>query len=464
MSQRKINLKVAISASIVLFATSCGTVYRGAEFAVSGIANSSVWHVGRHGGLTELEKKWADIAWAYFENNYNGETGFVNSTDRYPVASMWHVADYIAALYCARELKLIESKDFDEKFSKLIHQLNTMELAFSKLPNTLYNTRSGEMVNYANQAEELGWAIIDVGRLLFWLNVIKAEVPEFSEYIDRVVLRFSFCDAVDDDGRLYSAQKINGELETILENGIGYTDYAQSGFRLWGISTHPWLKYDPRNTVKIYDIEFEYDSDRIRSKGAYGALLSLPYLLAGVESKWDMPANFGADDANGEYFRLTAEKVYKVQEKRYLVEGISTARTDHQLNRPPYYIQDAIFGGGYPWSVLSDRGENHARLSLVSTRAVFGMWALWKTPYTDHLMEITRELYDQNRGWYEGRYEISGDYERAMTISTNAMVLEALTYKITGPLFEIPMRNNYVLYHLSDKFFHPNGCLPELER
>jgi len=319
------------------------------------------------------------------------------------------------------------------------------------------------MVNYSNQAEEMGWAIIDVGRLLFWLSVIKAEVPEFSEYIDRVVLRFSFCEAVDDGGRIYSAQKINGDLKTFLENGIGYTDYAQSGFRLWGISTQPWLKYDPRNKVKIYDVEFEYDSDRIRSQGAYGALLSVPYLLSGIESEWKMPASLGADDANGEYFRATAEKVYHVQESRYRVDGISTARTDHQLSRPPFYLQDSIFGGGYPWSVLSDTGQNHAHLSLVSTRAVFGLWALWKTDYTEHLMEITRELYDENRGWFEGRYEVSGDYERTITISTNAMVLEALTFKMSGSLFQTPKRNNYVLRRLSDKFFHPQGCFPELE-
>lgn len=462
MSQRKTNLKIFASVAIALFLYACGTAYRGIENAANGVVNSQLWHVGRHGKLTALEKQWAQIAWRYFENNYNAETGFVNSTDRYPVVSMWHVADYVAALYCARELDLIENKDFDEKFSKLIHQLNSMSLAFDQLPNTLYNTRNGEMVNYANQKEEMGWAIIDIGRLLFWLSVIKAEVPEFSEYIDRVVLRFSFCEAVDDDGRIYSAQKANDKLNTFLENAIGYTDYAQTGFRLWGISTKPWLKYDPRNTVKIYDVEFEYDSDRIRSKGTYGALLSTPYFLSGIESNWKMPARLGADDANGDYFQRTAEKVYQVQESRYRTEGISTARTDHQLGQPPFFLQDSIFGAGYPWSVLSDTGQNYPYLSLVSTRAVFGMWALWDTDYTDHLMEIIRELYDENRGWYEGRYEVSGDYERTITISTNVMILEALTFKTRGSLYETPKRNNYVLRRLSDRFFHPEGCFPKL--
>ena len=460
-------LKNSVCATLAIIAcivcVGCGVAYRGVTRAAGDIADSSLWHVGRHGELTEQENEWVATAWRYFDNNYNYETGFVNSTDRYPVVSVWHIADFIAALYCARELGLIESKDFDERFTKLLHQLNTMALAFEKLPNTLYNTKTGEMVNYANQPEEVGWSVIDIGRLLFWLSVIKADAPEFSEYVDRIILRYSFCEAVTESGQLFSAQKVNNSIETFEETGIGYTDYAQIGFRLWGLTTPPKRKWDPRNKVRIYDIELEYDSNWARNHGSYGPILSAPYLLAGIEVHWELPSSLGADNADGRYLRDAAERVYKVQEARYTLEGISTARTDHQLNRPPFFLQDSIFGGGYPWSTLSDTGENYPNLSLVSTRAVFGLWALWKTPYTEHLMEVIRELYDPGRGWFEGRYEVTGDYERAITISTNAMVLEAMTHKKRGALFDMPERNSYVLNRLSDEFFHPSGCLPELE-
>jgi len=444
------------------FLSACGVTYRAAEKTFVEFSNSGLWHIGRHGKLSALEENWVDIAWSYFENNYNASTGFVNSTDRYPVVSMWHVADYIAALYCAQKLELIEPKEFDERFSKLLHQLNTMGLAFNKLPNVLYNAETGQMVNYANQPEEIGWAIIDIGRLLFWLHVIKAEVPEFSEYIDRVVLRFSYCDAFGENGELFSAQKHRDELVSIKENGIGYKDYAQIGMRLWGISTSSRYFFDPKHKVNILGVEFSYDSDFARRQGTYGGVFSTPYLLGGLETHWKMPAYFDAQKQDGDYFKNTAEKIYEVQDRRYQSLGITTARTDHQLGRPPFYLQDSIYAGGYAWSSLSENGENFPNLALVSTRAVFGLWALWKTPYTDHLMEVIHEVYDKNRGWYEGRYEENADYERTITITTNAMVLEALTYKVYGRLFDVPQRNQYVLQKLSNQFSPLNSCLPQL--
>ena len=458
-SVNRLSLVIAAAATVL---TGCGVAYRSFEGAAIAFANSQLWHIGRHGSLTEEEEEWAAAAWRYFENNYNPQTGFVNSVDRYPVASMWHVADFIAALYCARRLGIIDGKTFDERFSKLLHQLNTMPLAFGKLPNTLYNTQSGQMVNYANQPEELGWSIIDIGRLLLWLSIIKSDAVHFSEYIDRVVLRFDYCDAISEDGAVFNGKRENNALRTFQEKSIGYAEYAKKGFRLWGMTTSPRLLWNPVHTVRIFDIELEYDSSRARDEGFYGPILTTPFVLSGLETHWKMPSEFGADNADGEFMRDYAEKIYLIQESRYRAEGVSTARTDHPLSIPPYYVQSSIFGAGYPWSVLSNTGEHLPALALVSTRAVFGLWALWKTPYTDHLMDVVQELYDSQRGWYEGRYETTADYDRTISITTNAIVLAALAYKQDGPLFEAPTQNQYALSKLSDKFLHPNGCLPKL--
>ena len=254
------------------------------------------------------------------------------------------------------------------------------------------------------------------------------------------------------------------EMVLAQESGAGYVDYAQIGLRLWGVTTPPRLYSHPEHHVTVYGVNLHFDSGAARRRGSYGALLSTPYFLAGLETHWKTPSAFGAEDAKGKYLKELAEKLYLVQEKRYEIEGISTARTDHPLNRPPYFLQDSIYAGGYPWSTMSDTGQNMPELALVSTRAVFAMWALWKTPYADHLMDIIDELYDEQRGWLEGRYESTGDYERIVTITTNTMVLEALTYKATGALFEMPEQNVYLERKLSDEFFPSQGCLPELER
>ncbi len=459
MSRRIKVLWLVVVLSMGVSLTGCGVAYRGLETAATSLAQSSLWYVGRRGPLSEKELSWARTAWTYFENNYHPQTGLVNGADRYPVVSMWHVGDYLAALHSARQLGIIEERIYDQRLSAVLARLSGLPLAFGELPNTLYNAQSGVMVNYANQPEEIGWAIIDIGRVLIWLSIVKADVPHFAEYIDRIVLRWSFCKALDDEGRLQSAVKINDRLQTIPETTIGYTDYAQTGFRLWGLSTVPRLMSDPDNRVDIFGISFPLDSDWARQSGTYGALVSAPFLYAGLETHWDFPVALGAADAQSAFFRDLANRVYDVQESRFELEGISTARTDHQLSRPPFYVQDSIFGAGYPWSTLSDNGENRPDLALVSTRAVFGMWALWNTSYTDHLMRLIEPLFDPQRGWFEGRYENSAGYEPMITLSTNTMVLQALAFKQNGRLFQ-PVRKKSLIGHvLSDAFRVTGQCL-----
>ncbi|MDA6077599.1 DUF3131 domain-containing protein [Edwardsiella anguillarum] len=82
-------------------------------------------------------------------------------------------------------------------------------------------------------------------------------------------------------------------------------------------------------------------------------------------------------------------------------------------------------------------GEYRPELALTATRALFGLWVLWDSPYTDALMQLGRWPRDDRRGWYEGRFERSGEYNPVMTLSTNAMVLESLLYKQNnGPLID----------------------------
>ena len=123
--------------------------------------------------------------------------GLTNSVDRYATTTMWHVADALAALVAAHELQLVDRHEFDTRVSKLLHFLNTMPLFGGRLPNTVYNASTGAMVNYGNQPEEVGWSAIDLGRLLIWLRLIAEQYPEFSEYIDKAVLRWNFCEVLD---------------------------------------------------------------------------------------------------------------------------------------------------------------------------------------------------------------------------------------------------------------------------
>src|SRR5712692_8305553 len=183
---------VATLLGLTVSLTGCGVVVREVYEGITALSNSALFHQGRHGQLTAQEKIWAKVAWRYLTNNYNPETGLVNSVDYYATTTMWHVADALAALIAAREFELVDRREFDARLSELLHFLHTMALSFGRLPNKVYNASTGVMVNYDNQPEEIGWSAIDLGRLLIWLRITADRYPEFSEYIDKAVLRWNF--------------------------------------------------------------------------------------------------------------------------------------------------------------------------------------------------------------------------------------------------------------------------------
>ncbi len=446
---------------IFLLNSGCGVIVRQTARGIRTFKNSTLFHQGRHGELTEKEKMWAKVAWQYFINNYDPNTGLVNSVDRYPATTMWHIADFLAALVAAKELNIINQHEFDKKLSNVIDFLNKMNLFFGKLPNKVYNTRTGKMVDYANQPKEIGWSAVDIGRLLIWLKIIKCRYPQYAEYVDRAILRWNFCDIIDNEGTLYGGIKVGDKLKTYQEGRLGYEEYAAKGFRLWGFNTKKASDIRPYRLVKIYGINIPCDSRDIRT-GAYAPVVSLPFLLDGIEFNWDKPEDCTSADTyhTDTVMADIAKKIYLVQEARYKREHIFTARTDHQVLGPPFFVYDAIFVAGYPWNVISDNGEYHPEAALVSTRASFGMWVLWKTRYTDQLIDIISCVYDPERGWYEGRLEKTGGYMKIITSTTNAMVLEALLYKVEGKIYKCCERSGYYESVINNIFRKMEKCLP----
>ncbi|RKX67054.1 MAG: hypothetical protein DRP41_01360 [Thermodesulfobacteriota bacterium] len=458
-------LVAGIIISGCLICAGCGVAVRTADKGIVALKNSRLFHQGRHGELTEQEKRWAKIAWRYFENNYQPKTGLVNSVDNYPSCSMWDIADYLAALIATHQLGLIKRCEFDKRLSKLLSFLNTMDLFWGKLPNILYNTQTGAMVNYQNQPEEIGWSAVDIGRLLIWLKIAKAQYPVFAEYIDKTILRWNFCDILDEEGTLYGAIKVNGKLVLFQEGRLGYEEYAAKGFQAWGFNTKKASKIEPYETVKIYGIKIPYDARDPRETKVLTPVLSLPFILDGLEFNWDKVKDVHSLDSvhTDSAMAHIAENIYKVQALRYKKEKILTARTDHMIKSPPFFVYDSIFASGYPWNTISDKNTYIPKATLIATKAAFGMWALWNTDYTDILIRAVQCLYNPERGWYEGRQETTGDYEKVITANSNAIILEVLLYKKQGKLYNPKTTQTYYDLILQDPFKGTGKCLPKPE-
>jgi hypothetical protein len=88
----------------------------------------------RIAALTPEEQTWAAIAWRYFVNNTQPQTGLVNGSDKQPRVTLWQMGDTLIALLAAKELGLIEEAEYDARLTRLMGTLNRMMLTEARTP------------------------------------------------------------------------------------------------------------------------------------------------------------------------------------------------------------------------------------------------------------------------------------------------------------------------------------------
>jgi len=398
---------------------------------------SGAHHPGRNGCLTAAELEMAKVAWRYFENNEQKETGLVNAVDAYPSTTMWDTASYLAALIAAHRLCLIPTAEFDRRVVALLSTLGSLSLYRGEMPNKVYNTKTGEKVNYGNQPGEIGFSALDLGRLLIWLRILREDYPEHGNAADRVVMRWNFCHAVDACGTLFGAY-VDGEKKTVYaqEGRLGYEEYSAKGFDLWDVPAPRAALPEPYAVIPIFGVDVPYDTRDPRELKAHNYVVSESYVLDGVELNWDLSSDHGDDDMHhsNPWMADFAARIYRVQEARYRATGIITARTEHQLDSAPYFVYDTIFSDGFAWNTITEDGLYSPRFAAIAVKGALGLWALWDTPYTDLLFRIIATKSDPAKGFYEGIYEDGHGLIKTFTANNNGILLEILLYKVEGKL------------------------------
>ncbi|MGF1807317.1 DUF3131 domain-containing protein, partial [Aliivibrio sifiae] len=60
--------------------------------------------------------------------------------------------------------------------------------------------------------------------------------------------------------------------------------------------------------------------------------------------------------------------------------------------------------------------------------------------YTEVLIQEAQTLFSEDKGWYSGRYELTGEINKAITANTNGIVLESLAYIENGSLLSVGIK------------------------
>lgn len=378
--------------------------------------------------LTQAELHMAAVAWKYFENNARSN-GLVNATHGFAAAGMGEVAAYLGGMMAAYEIGIISRAAFDTRTAALLDTLLHLEFFRDELPNRKYNTQTQAKVNYANQPADAGFSALDLGRLLIWLKIYKERYPRHGQAINEFVLRWDFSRVIDGAGALFAARKQEDDFVYVREGHLGGEEYAATGFRLWGFETAEAARVEPYRIVTIHGIDIPYDHRDSQRFVSYNYVTTDSYALTQIEVGWER-----AEGPGSQIYAGFARRIFAAQAARYYQDGILAARSEHSVDRKPYFVYDTVFGNGFEWNTLDAQERHVPAFAALVSRSAFAMWAVWDMPYSQVLLDAVGSLYNPDKGFYEGVYENGTGFIDVFTARTNGIILESLLYKAQGEL------------------------------
>ena len=367
----------------------------------------------------------ARTAWRYFERNTNPSTGLVRSVDGYASTTAWDQGSALIAAVAARELDLVSQEDFDGRVERLLGTLAALPMFGDALPNKAYDTASGAMTDYGNRPAPagIGYSAVDLARLVSALVLVGELHPRHRAAVERVLARWDACRVVA-RGELRGEQRDAGGAVRVYQEGrLGYEQYAAKAFAALGYDVSAALRYDRFGTeVPILGVAVPRDRRDARTYGAVDAVVTEPWVLDAFE--------YGLAPSA----QPLARRVFEVQKRRWERTGTVTALSEDHVDRPPWFVYDAIWADGGAWRTVSPEGTVVAGLTGVSTKAALALAALYPAdPYAEVLRHTVEAARDPDRGWFAGVYE-DGRLNRSLNANTNGVVLEATLFAARGPL------------------------------
>lgn len=152
-------------------------------------AGSSAANQCAANSLTDEEWGYAQSAWNYFVDNVQPDTGLPNAAGGYPSGTLWDMGNYLTAMNAALWIGLIQQPEFDSRLNQFLGSIGKLRLFEDKLPNKVYNSATGEMVDYGNNPIErgIGWSALDIGRMLAAFRMLQNCHPQYTDWINSVV-------------------------------------------------------------------------------------------------------------------------------------------------------------------------------------------------------------------------------------------------------------------------------------
>ncbi len=384
------------------------------------------------GELSDSDLEMARIAWRYFENNYNPETGLVNAVNNFSSTTMWDTGSALAATLAAYDFGFIGRKDFDDRITAMLGSLSRMKLFNDEAPNKVYNTKTLAMVDYGNNPTELGIGVsaLDLARMMSWTRTLTCMHPKYGAGVAKTLSRWKF-DRIIKEGKMHglAIDKFNQEDIKVWQEGrLGYEQYAAKIFEHYGFDAGVAADYENefRGDTEILGVNIAYDNRDPKKWHANNYVLTESYTMDAME--------LGIDDKNRELIR----NIFEVQKRRWQETGIVTAISEDNIDQAPWFLYNTIFNAGRAWQTTNSSDVSYDHLKSTSVKAAISMAILFpEDEYSKVLINAVESAYDPEKGWYSGIYENGSGYNKVTTANTNGVVLSGFLYKKYGELLPL---------------------------
>lgn len=365
--------------------------------------------------LTYDEAIWARVAWQYYVNNTQ-PNGLANASDGEPWLSLWSVGSYLFATAAAEQLNIISADEFDERVSTAVFTLGQLPLNDKGLPAAYYHADTLKILGKPDASA------IGLSRLLSALQTLLWRYPQHAAAIRDLLSVWRTAALIENNTQSQAAVPLHHWTlaDDEQRDTFGYRLYASHTLRL--IDSAAGLAVtNPPEGQKMIDLDGVMVPDEgLRTPwGEQTSLISLPYLLTGLE--------LGFDAQSAEI----AWRIMQIQQRRH---GLRTPKppvsTDYAEPAPDYVngLPDR-----QPVQARNLRDEVPEKVAITSTRTAFAWYALFRNSWSEALRQQVLALQVPGKGWQRG-LNLNNSVNDVVDADTNAIVLESLSYIAHGQM------------------------------
>jgi len=367
--------------------------------------------------LNTAERAFAATAWGYFERFTIQNSGLVGGTEHKTILSVWELGGVMLATIAASRLDLIGQQAAQKRLSRILTSIGRLQCGRGHLPFAAIDAANPAQTPTADIVET-----VDLMRLVSAFIVTAHHYPPLAAKISTLLNGWDvaglFANARARARRRSQVRALSTGLE---RNCLGYEQYAARVAHLVDLPTDACI--DPKPVLTAVNHKgLILPCDTRSSRGHTAVVTSDPFCLEALEFGW-------REDMLG-----IAVSLFQAQRGRFTRFGILTALAADALDQEPGFAAYTVLADKKPFVVLDQDGRDISQFACISTKAAFCWNVLLPSPYSTKILDAISDL-ARPCGWLAGRYERSGKPNDILTLNTNAEILEALHYRVYGPLF-----------------------------